>query len=249
MGIVSSSPATWRWRPVKWAALALGVAFVGLSGPVGSDAQVVPRPESAATADPAAGDPGRRAFQHARHRSVACAACHAREDRHRSSKSWSARDCAACHHADVAVAGCRACHATDALAAPRSASVAMALSVWSGARVRELAFDHDRHGEVGCASCHQGGVDLPPQSCTSCHESHHQATAGCSQCHEAPGPAVHDVAVHGSCAGAGCHSVEGAARPMLSRSSCELCHEAQREHRPGRSCARCHIMPRTGARE
>jgi hypothetical protein len=199
------------------------------------------------TARPAMEDRDPRAFLHARHESVTCGVCHALEERHRSRRVWTAGDCAACHHGNATPAGCTSCHERADFAAPRRTNTPMKLSVWDAPRTRELVFDHARHAEVGCLDCHQGGMGLPPQSCSTCHTQHHRPQAECSHCHVAPDPAVHDLASHASCGA--CHSAEATARPMLSRPSCLVCHESKREHRAGRSCAACHIMPRTTARE
>lgn len=229
-----------RHRPAaRLAVLALCLAALGVvaaAGPAGSAAQAVP-----------AVDPERRAFRHAQHERVTCGVCHALEERHRSRRRWTAQDCAACHHGEATPAGCTSCHERADFASPRRTTTPMHLSVWESPRTRELTFDHDRHADVGCLDCHQGGMSRAPESCSSCHVNHHRPEAECAQCHVAPDPAVHDLASHASCGA--CHSAEATARPMLSRPSCLVCHEGQREHRPGRSCAQCHIMPRTTARE
>lgn len=216
------------------AAMALGLA--ALAGPTALGAQVLGEGDTTAVADR---EP--RSFEHAKHRGVSCGVCHALEQRHRSRRSWTAQDCAACHHGEATLVGCTSCHRRADLTAPRPTATVMALSVWDGPRVRNLSFDHGRHAELGCLDCHQRGMARPPESCESCHENHHRPAAECARCHVPPAPAIHDLAAHASCGGAGCHSVEATARPMLSRTSCELCHQEQREHRPDRSCALCHI--------
>jgi hypothetical protein len=221
--------------------LALCVAAAGLAVPAGSSAQSRTGQEAQTVAQE------RRAFRHAQHRGVTCGECHAVEQRHRSRRTWTAQACAACHHGEATPAGCTSCHQRADFAAPRRTTTPMALSVWESPRVRELMFEHDRHTEMGCLDCHQGGMSLPPEACSSCHVHHHRPEAECARCHVAPDPAVHDLASHASCGA--CHSAEATARPMLSRPFCLVCHEAQREHRPDRSCTQCHIMPRTTARE
>jgi hypothetical protein len=221
--------------------MALVVAVLALAGPPRSEAQTVSG--HGRVSDP----PERSAFQHERHRSVACGVCHSMDQRHRLPRSWTARDCAACHHGNATPAGCTACHQRAEFAAPRPTATPMALSVWESPRVRDLVFDHDRHGEVGCLDCHQSGMDLPPESCSRCHTDHHRPAAECAQCHVAPDPSVHDLASHASCGD--CHSPEATARPMLSRTFCLVCHEDQRDHRPEQECAQCHIMPKTTSRE
>jgi hypothetical protein len=220
------------------AAVLAGMAV--MAAPGGSAAQTPPGQR--VPVDPVTGT-----FRHAVHRGVTCGECHALEDRHRSRRTWTARDCAACHHGNATPAGCTSCHERADFAAPRRTTTTMSLSVWESSRTRELTFDHDRHREVGCLDCHLGGMGRAPETCANCHTHHHRPEAECAQCHLAPDAAVHDLASHASCGA--CHSAEATARPMLSRPSCLVCHESQREHRPDRSCAACHIMPRTTARE
>jgi hypothetical protein len=223
-----------RWGPALASALAAAGLAVATAG--------------AAQTDGARGQDG-RVFRHEAHRSVTCGVCHAREERHRVVRSWTPRDCAACHHDDATPAGCTSCHEPASFAAPRQTATPMALSVWEAPRVRDLVFDHGRHAEVGCLDCHRGGMSPSPEACASCHVYHHRPEAECARCHVAPEPAVHGLAAHGSCGGAGCHSDAATQRPMLSRSSCLVCHDGQREHRPGRTCVRCHIKPAGEGRE
>lgn len=174
---------------------------------------------------------------------MTCGDCHRADERHRATRRWTVRDCAACHHGAEVVAGCTSCHERAEFAAPRSTATPMALSVWAETRVRALVFEHDRHSAVGCLDCHRGGMNLPPENCASCHTDHHRPEAQCAHCHRAPDPAVHDLAAHATCTGAGCHAVEVTTRPMLSRQFCLVCHEAERDHRQGRVCIDCHIKP------
>lgn len=238
MSIPSGMPGG-RVRRVLAAMALMALAVAALAAPTVVHAQILGEVDSTSVADR---EP--RSFEHAKHRAVTCGVCHAVEQRHRSRRSWTAQDCAACHHGEDTPVGCTSCHERTDLAAPLRAATVMALSVWSDSRVRNLSFDHGLHGELGCLDCHQGGMTRPPETCESCHENHHRPDAECARCHVPPDPAIHDLAAHGSCGGSGCHSVEATARPMLSRTSCELCHQEQREHQPGRSCAQCHIPGR-----
>jgi hypothetical protein len=212
----------------------------------GAGAEVAAQGGAAATVRPV--DPERKDFRHERHRAVPCGECHGIDQRHRLQRSWTDRDCAACHHRDATPAGCTSCHERSSILAPRRTRIEMTLSVWADPRMRDLEFDHRRHTEVGCLDCHRGGMGLPPEGCSTCHTQHHRPDAECAHCHVAPEPAVHGLAAHGSCGGAGCHSDAATQRPMMSRPSCLVCHEAQREHRPDRSCVQCHIMPRAASR-
>lgn len=187
----------------------------------------------------------RRAFLHADHlRTIACGDCHRPEERHVGPASWSPPDCAACHHGEGVVAGCTTCHARAGLAGPRVRATPLSLSVWDGPEVRDLPFDHARHRDIGCLECHRQGMTRPPEACASCHAGHHRPEAECASCHVAPAPAAHDRSAHLGCGGAGCHAQAGTPAPMLSRTACLVCHEAQREHRPDGVCAACHVVPR-----
>jgi len=190
-----------------------------------------------------------RAFEHARHRGVGCEVCHSRDERHRARTSWTPAKCAACHHGNAPPAGCLACHDPAGLEAARTLAVPLALTVWSDVRVRDLAFEHGRHDGVACLDCHQSGMSRPPRSCAGCHTSHHDADADCTSCHPTPAPAPHGLAVHGSCAGGGCHDAAATAGVERARPACLLCHEEQREHKAGRTCVACHVLPQTSSRE
>jgi hypothetical protein len=59
-----------------------------------------------------------------------------------------------------------------------------------------------------------------------------------------PAPAgAHDMQVHLTCAGSGCHSPADDRQPPLSRPMCLLCHEPQRDHEPDGICWDCHRVP------
>jgi hypothetical protein len=190
-----------------------------------------------------------RPFRHADHRAVTCGDCHRPEERHRDTRVWTARDCEACHHGTAAPAGCTSCHERASYEPPRGSVQTLALSVWPEPRDRELVFEHERHADLGCLECHRGGMGLPAQACATCHLDHHRPEAECARCHVAPDPAVHDLAAHMSCGGAGCHAAAATERPMTSRPFCLVCHTDQQDHRPGRSCVACHVKPQPTPRE
>jgi hypothetical protein len=217
----------------------LGLAGGSVVSPAGLGAQVVGPPGEAFRIEGMD-----RPFRHVEHRRVTCGDCHRPDQRHRATRRWTAGDCAACHHGGAAVQlGCTSCHERAGFAAPRPTATPMTLSVWEETRVRDLLFEHDRHADVGCLDCHRGGMDLPPENCASCHTDHHRPDARCAHCHRAPDPSVHPLAAHATCTGAGCHAAEVTTRPMMSRQFCLVCHDEQREHRPGRVCVDCHIKP------
>jgi hypothetical protein len=228
-------------RSTRVLAGALMVAFAGglVADPSELGAQV-PRPPGESFRVPGMDRP----FRHADHRRVTCGDCHRVDERHRATRVWTARDCSACHHGEAAaLLGCTSCHERASFVAPRLTATPMKLSVWDTTRVRDLLFEHDRHAAVGCLDCHRRGMDLPPENCATCHVDHHRPEANCSQCHRAPEPAVHPLAAHATCTGAGCHAAEVTTRPMLSRQFCLVCHGEQGDHRPGRVCVDCHIKP------
>jgi hypothetical protein len=220
-------------------ALVMALAGGPSTGPAGLGAQVSSPPGESFRI------PGMdRPFRHTEHRSVTCGDCHRADERHRATRRWTARDCAACHHGQAsALLGCTSCHERATFAAPRWTATPMGLSVWAETRLRDVMFEHDRHTAVGCLDCHRSGMNLPPESCSTCHTDHHRPEAQCAHCHRAPDAAVHDLAAHATCTGAGCHAAEVTTRPMLSRQFCLVCHDDQREHRPGRVCVDCHIKP------
>lgn len=223
-----------RLRKRAWSIVTLAAAVA--LGPVATPTLVSAQAGSRATEA--------RPFRHSVHlRTIACGDCHRPEQRHRGAE-WSAPRCAACHHGDAVVEGCTTCHARAELAGSRARPTPMALSVWPDSRVRELPFDHALHGDLGCLDCHREGMSRPAADCAGCHADHHRAEAECTRCHAPAANEAHDLAVHGGCAGAGCHQREGTPAPAATRSSCLLCHREQREHRPAGVCTECHALPR-----
>lgn len=195
---------------------------------------------SAATLLPAQQEP--RPFQHEAHRDLSCLSCHTSGGRHGVPKTWTAADCASCHHREDQPLACAACHDPADRADRRESVQEMWLSVWEAPRSRELPFEHPAHEGFECRDCHESAPELAPRTCASCHEDHVEADVECAQCHRPTEPGVHGLVAHLSCAGSGCHSQAATERPMLSRPSCLVCHDAQRDHRTESPCVRCHFM-------
>jgi hypothetical protein len=219
-----------RRRVLATAALAALLAAAALGGNVAGFARASEQP---------------RPFRHAAHEAIACAECHGVGAQHRAARTWTATDCAACHHDPARGLVCAQCHAPASYEAPRPTLLRMTLSVRPEPTARPTLFEHTRHAELQCAQCHnpQAGVLLTPPPCASCHVEHHRGEAECSACHAPAGPDVHDRAVHLTCAGSGCHAVEEQRQPALSRTMCLVCHVEQREHEPGGLCWQCHRVP------
>jgi hypothetical protein len=189
-------------------------------------------------------------FQHDRHGRVACNACHTAAQRHGRLAVRQIQDCRSCHHTERSAQGCLSCHSgSEPLRNARQVSWTMDLRVGSLDRPRrQLPFEHSRHLEVGCETCHSGGTARVTSgaNCSGCHEQHHRPTANCSSCHVTPVDGAHDRTSHLGCAGSGCHQAAMASMPELTRArtSCLMCHGGRTDHEPGSNCADCHILPK-----
>jgi hypothetical protein len=177
---------------------------------------------------------------HATHTTIACRECHASAPAGSTPRAMTKAECLGCHHGAQQRVSCTTCHAP---VAPRSVTRTFQLSVWDAPRATTLPFDHARHVSVTCASCHQTPPFLPPdRACGSCHERHHRPDAVCASCHAAPPAGVHDVRVHASCSGSGCHAASVVADLPRSRQECSVCHRDRADHYPDRDCAPCHRL-------
>lgn len=79
------------------------------------------------------------------------------------------------------------------------------------------------------------------RTCASCHENHHTAAADCTTCHGTTARQAHTREVHTqSCAGSGCHELQGYGSMTVGRNTCLACHVDMNDHQPGRACAACH---------
>jgi hypothetical protein len=178
-------------------------------------------------------------FSHARHRAVACTACHSARRTHGEVTVRAKGECQACHHAADARAGpCEACHTSSALGVVAS-SVRIPVRVAGRAAVeRALSFTHAQHTTQPCASCHADDVAKSVKvACGSCHADHHGPRTACVACHT-DSRRGHDREAHLGCAS--CHTEETAAALPPRRQVCLACHREQETHYPGRECAPCH---------
>ncbi len=182
-------------------------------------------------------------FDHARHTSLTCTTCHTRGGRRGLRESSVAFNCQSCHHGDTPVAReCARCHSSAEIGPARPVAVTMVLRVWDAPRTRTLGFEHARHASLECASCHaQTEARTVEKTCASCHADHHTAARGCASCH-APARETHTRELHRTgCATSGCHVSELTAAVTPVRATCLACHAEQKDHKPGRECAACHL--------
>ena len=184
-------------------------------------------------------------FQHDEHATYHCTECHSTgSPTTESNRKW----CADCHHVNAGYSQCRQCHSVREIAPePVHALVRFRLPP-AEIRTRSLLFDHNVHGNVGCASCHTGGAELLAQSdCATCHTDHHRPDADCLACHQEPAATAHPAEVHlnlAGCGTAGCHVAEGLDYEAMlgERNLCLSCHVAQRDHEQPDPCGKCHLM-------
>jgi hypothetical protein len=201
-----------------------------------------PSPD-ALTPGAAPGQATQARFEHARHESLSCTTCHSTRSGHGDLKVSVARDCQGCHHGNTATArNCVRCHAAGEIGAVRQVATTFALAVWPQPRSRSLAFAHERHARIECGACHADTRQREvPRDCASCHGDHHTPERDCASCHP-PSRDTHTRALHlAGCAAAGCHERESGAAVSPVRATCLACHAEQRDHKPNRECAPCHL--------
>lgn len=186
-------------------------------------------------------DPAR--FTHAQHDVLSCTTCHSTRSGHGDLIQSVARDCQGCHHGSRAIVrNCARCHTAGEIGAARPVATPVALSVWPQPRTRNLPFAHERHARLECSVCHadtrQKNLE---RGCASCHADHHTAESNCAACHD-PARETHQRDLHlTGCASSGCHESERGAPVSPVRATCLACHGEQRDHKPERECAPCHL--------
>jgi hypothetical protein len=196
--------------------------------------------------------PGRRGFDHLRHRELQCTECHSVSDAHGTVTVRTPRDCQSCHHSpQVIQGGCQRCHGPQEIEVASAISLSMRFEASGATRTRTAAFDHRAHQEVACAACHGETVTMVAGvTCETCHDEHHRPTAQCADCHGEPPQDAHTLAVHTEgCAGSGCHSDATYGRLTVGRETCLACHSGLADHEAGQACAGCHRIgePAAGA--
>lgn len=186
-------------------------------------------------------------FLHSEHRDVGCGNCHSSAESHGQLTVETVADCRACHHTDPVSRTCARCHAAaDAPSTETTVFRAVRSSVSTGASNRAMTFDHTRHDQIDCASCHTEGLELAATSadCNACHQEHHDPEVRCSACHVAAPIEAHPPAeAHVTCSGAGCHQAVPFESVPRTRELCLACHQDLREHRPEGVCNECHTLP------
>jgi hypothetical protein len=184
-------------------------------------------------------------FRHESHSPIECEACHARGagmQTGSAGREW----CAGCHHERASFAQCTGCHTLSSVR-PGPLEVSQTFGFEGGPAERQLSFEHARHAELSCGTCHLDAIGFAVKGdCETCHSAHHYADSECTACHVKPAKGVHPVEVHGAgCGGAGCHDPERIEvdREALagSRNLCLACHTDQSRHQPGEVCAGCHL--------
>lgn len=182
---------------------------------------------------------------HGTHEDVACAQCH-QASANATVVALTPAQCQSCHHSPNQTRPCVTCHESR----PTVTTVQQFdLEVWDAPRSRTLSFDHGLHSGLQCSSCHKALPSLTPaEPCASCHANHHTAQAECTACHVQPAADAHDVEVHLTCSGSGCHRVPDVEAIATSRNVCLVCHRAQTDHEPGGDCIQCHrVRPESTA--
>lgn len=220
--------------------------FGGPSAPAFSPPAVSPpRPEPPAHgADdprPAAQDTTR--FRHDDHRTLDCQTCH---ETGQPTVTTNPRWCRECHHTGPRSARCETCHqAREYRARQLRATRSLKFSVADSAVRRTLPFRHEPHSELACSRCHTDPPALRATgaACSECHREHHRDEAECTACHVPAPTEAHPPEAHVTCTGSGCHSPAPFPEVPRGRNACLACHGEMSDHRPGRGCADCHVLP------
>ena len=184
-------------------------------------------------------------FEHARHKELACIACHTTSNPTSSLNFSAPRGCQICHHTASAKRDCAACHTSTELV-PEAVHVTVTVPEHAP-RPREVSFQHTQHTDVACKECHATAVTLAPaapvKECVSCHEQHHTEAENCAACHsggDLAAPHTPPTVAHEGCDA--CHTPARIAQLTPSRPFCLTCHQPQQaDHYPARECTPCHL--------
>lgn len=191
-----------------------------------------------------AGQQGATRFEHEAHRSIDCQTCHATGQPTATTNPAFCRDC---HHRRARAGTCQSCHRPGELEGRRfEATRTLTFSVREDSVRRTLPFRHEPHTELACTRCHTGGTALSAAgtSCATCHAEHHDLDADCAACHAPAEASAHPrEEAHLTCTGSGCHAPAPFPQVPRTRSACVACHLEMSDHRPGRACDDCHVLP------
>jgi hypothetical protein len=217
--------------------------------PAGSDVpdDTLPAPAPAGEKVPLARRPAADSgiFSHAKHKNLECKSCHRADRSHGELLVRSRNDCASCHHSPTQKIECKRCHADRQLGKQLALTVPVKTTVSTSIATRELAFKHAVHAKTECKECHTKAPSLEfDRGCASCHADHHEAKRDCTTCHSTvPRVAAHPRdQVHQGCGGSGCHQDASVISLAATRNVCVACHTKQVDHKPGRECAKCHLV-------
>lgn len=174
---------------------------------------------------------------HGAHAPLTCAECH-RSGAETNLELPAPEDCQSCHHGPEQLQECVACHEVPGVLV---SAQELDFAVWDEPRSRGLEFRHAIHGAEDCALCHVRAPALTPaESCATCHPDHHEADVTCSACHVAAPEEAHDLGVHQTCSGGGCHQDSVIEALSQTRTVCLVCHEEQENHESAEECTDCH---------
>lgn len=230
-----AQPAALRSAPLDAAAAPVRVAGLGVSYLHG----VVVRQVQASTSD--------STFYHSQHVDVDCLSCHTEEGTHGELTVTTQADCRSCHHDEPVVEQCAACHQSAEFPGEALQRIhTMQLDVRDPFE-RSLPFLHSDHEDRECAECHTEEVTLDSagESCSACHEEHHEPEMACRSCHEEAPVEDHPAEVHVGCSGAGCHEPTPFDLIPSTQEFCLACHQEYTDHKldSDQGCAECHALP------
>ena len=183
-------------------------------------------------------------FRHDDHSDIRCQTCH---ETGQPTVTTDPRWCRDCHHTGRRSASCQSCHRPGELQARRFETPrTLRFSVSDDSTTRTLPFRHEPHVELECSRCHTGrpALSAADAPCSECHAEHHEPEAACTECHRpAPEGAHPREDAHLTCTGSGCHEPAPFQEVPRTRSACLSCHREMSDHKPGRDCAECHVLP------
>lgn len=187
-------------------------------------------------------------FQHSRHRKLACSSCHRNDREHGELTIRTPAACQGCHHAvDERAGTCETCHTSSELASSHAVLVTVKVSTRKTDVTRTLTFEHARHAQQACSTCHGNDVSRAVvKDCMGCHVDHHSVQRNCTSCHASPRD-EHTRWTHDGCVA--CHKDLTVAQLPPVRTLCLSCHPDQRTHYAAKECVVCHRVSWNEGRE